>query len=1664
MAEGEDVFASVSDPISIIGDDRNGRGANVAEELNYRRYYRRDVGENGDAGGDDEDDDDEEDDSPDYPVYGTTPPVSKREMKKMSLKSKHVPRVPKVNVKIVQESKKLRKNSGKDENLPSQEYVKIQVTESVSEDNKNSLEYKRGKRLSRVERNQQRDIKHSEAMFVETDAHAGGPSNRTVGLIASPIQKLDSPNHFKTLNYLPVSPQHTPEKVLAKRQISSPKIEECPADRMAFYKTFSLLITIGSQKKTDPQDEKFAMTRQQSQQNMLQARWPEVLWLALQAWQASRTMEEQDLYLWDRRQQVLDVLNMVLNFQVPTSPVKPKPIAGTITSASSSSASTPNSSSTNTASLPHSNIDSDSGGVSPPVLEQSDPSDEQVNTVNNDSDITESSVGSSNSKRQSLTLDFNEAGTTKGKSVNEESEQSQPSPSRSFTPFSLISSDDIAQQREALLHVTCLMNKLEAVENLYPNLKALKREYPDYASEKFQGRIETLCLWLNITKDMSQKLKLMAKTLGVDEIDHLNWPGLDNESPKFLPPDSDDGEREGEVVFGIETPKRGSLAPLEEDSFEVAPSDFSTPLKRRGFSSSSYNRSSLPSIGDVGFGTWIYRPFVDKSLKQMGLRKMIERLRDLLDGTLQRAKQALQRPSDTFDVDRAMQTHSDRSKRSRHQSTSSSYMSPDEDGFRHGYHHALSMLEEHMASMERRNSLTSRGTSCQDFISMGLPSFRPTYLFLVRITLDVMHECLRLRLEHKPKAEPSLLSIKQLISECKEVITGSILIKQYYHRMVCGVLWDARQLQEKFENDLDEYEKDLKDMLHVYFDYLHSWIQMLQRLPNASLSLKNIIQEEWSFAKEMCPHIRGGEAQAGQRFCVMATGLLTSTSEFLAHKMDELCSNLQDSTSFSETLKTTILESCRGFKELFHETRERASKALGFAKLLRKDLEIAAEFAPAVPVNELLTTLRDSGHVRVLASHSSDYLLFIPQFLKDNQIQILQLLDVTCGNEDVSDQGQDNTDGYLLLIKADSSVDGLSPVWDGDTVRVHPTVETTIALADVEVDGLLLVVNHSSQLQEQRKAFSRAMKDKVSLNNEQTSSHPGIAEALEELKSDALSLCETIRTTVQQVEENLDLDSMTDIEEIEKISRRQYCKETMHQCFNVGFEYHKEVSRLVTGEARQKLGDGMLNFAQKWMNFVLEKCERGRGTRPRWASQGLDFLILAIEPRNLTQLSEEDFQELKNMMNTSISHLIGTQEKSPASPAGYRSASPAEFTGSPRHISRPLSWPSSLSTVNRSLSTVSANSEPPLKGTPGQQTSLELVKRTDSTEENQHTLSVPSFKANYQEFRSLDIDEGPVIMENRMERVQDKLAIIEANRNVRLQEKQVIGKVLDQTADPETINVSCKKVTFRWQRGFKIGEGQCGTTVYSCINIDTGQTLAMKAMRFMRNDHSIIKDIADEIKNFEGIKHPNLVRYYGVEIHRDELLVFMEYCDEGTIAEAAKQGLPEHLIRRYTYEITVAINSLHEHGIVHRDIKGANIFLSSDGHVKLGDFGSSIKLKTQSTMPFEVNTFMGTAAYMAPEVITQAGKGGYGRAADIWSLGCVVIEMATGKGPWHEYDHNFTIIYKVGEGATPTIPESLSSEGIEFVNHCLQHDLTARWTASQLLDDPFLKVSQDGED
>ncbi|XP_043681622.1 mitogen-activated protein kinase kinase kinase 4 [Vespula pensylvanica] len=552
------------------------------------------------------------------------------------------------------------------------------------------------------------------------------------------------------------------------------------------------------------------------------------------------------------------------------------------------------------------------------------------------------------------------------------------------------------------------------------------------------------------------------------------------------------------------------------------------------------------------------------------------------------------------------------------------------------------------------------------------------------------------------------------------------------------------------------------------------------------------------------------------------------------------------------------------------------------------------------------------------------------------------------------------------------------------------------------------------------KCLKRDIEKWPALNNELEESLIALKEIVMDLRHRITIVIEHFQNDLNQAEEPKT--------ESDRTAMRSRIREILHQAYRMGFDYHKEMCNLFLSEEKAVLARGLVSFALLWMEFVRVRCERGRGLRPRWANQGLEFLMIVCEPHYTKHLTNEEFEELKTSMDRCISHVIGTA-----------SVSPSEIDTLKRLPRSRASSPSHSRSRTASIST--------------------LQKTRD-------ILKSPELLSNTRKSVSPNLVDGGLSVNSNMSR-QDRIikAIRKVDHNIdeRLKNHELIGQVTDMKA-VDRVRIKARRVTFTWQRGIKIGQGRFGK-VYTIVNNQTGELLAMKEVQLQPGDHRAIRRIAEELQIFEGIQHNHLVRYYGLEIHREEMLIFMEFCAEGTLESlvaGSGNGLPESLIRKYTHQLLLAVVALHSHGIVHRDIKTANIFLTNEGNcLKLGDFGSAVQIKAHTTMPGELQGFVGTQAYMAPEVFMKTESIGHGRAVDIWSVGCCIVEMASGRRPWSEYDSNYQIMFKVGMGETPAIPKTLSLEGIDLIKKCLQHDPKKRYTANTLLTLPFAQTYED---
>eukprot|EP00698_Gefionella_okellyi_P024319 TRINITY_DN8546_c0_g1_i1.p1 TRINITY_DN8546_c0_g1~~TRINITY_DN8546_c0_g1_i1.p1 ORF type:complete len:1153 (-),score=258.95 TRINITY_DN8546_c0_g1_i1:118-3576(-) len=262
----------------------------------------------------------------------------------------------------------------------------------------------------------------------------------------------------------------------------------------------------------------------------------------------------------------------------------------------------------------------------------------------------------------------------------------------------------------------------------------------------------------------------------------------------------------------------------------------------------------------------------------------------------------------------------------------------------------------------------------------------------------------------------------------------------------------------------------------------------------------------------------------------------------------------------------------------------------------------------------------------------------------------------------------------------------------------------------------------------------------------------------------------------------------------------------------------------------------------------------------------------------------------------------------------------------------------------------------------------------------------------------------------------------------------------------------------RWQRGGLLGRGGFGK-VYLGLNADTGELLAVKQVELDGVDGvsaKQLKEVEDEVNLMRGLDHESIVQYYGAEIRDNVFNIFLEYVPGGSLAALLSKFGPmrEEMIRKYTGQILSGLAYLHAHNIVHRDVKGANILVDQLGNVKVADFGASRNLEEIATQKFSIR---GTPYWMAPEVIKQIG---YGSSADIWSLGCTIIEMATGKPPFSQFKGHAVALFQIASTeAVPEIPSHFTPEGSDFLSKCFKRNPDERATADELLQHPFVTTT-----
>ncbi|RLO06183.1 hypothetical protein DYB28_002133 [Aphanomyces astaci] len=324
---------------------------------------------------------------------------------------------------------------------------------------------------------------------------------------------------------------------------------------------------------------------------------------------------------------------------------------------------------------------------------------------------------------------------------------------------------------------------------------------------------------------------------------------------------------------------------------------------------------------------------------------------------------------------------------------------------------------------------------------------------------------------------------------------------------------------------------------------------------------------------------------------------------------------------------------------------------------------------------------------------------------------------------------------------------------------------------------------------------------------------------------------------------------------------------------------------------------------------------------------------------------------------------------------------------------------------------------------------------------------------------------------------------------------------------------------FIWQRGKLIGRGRYGK-VYVGILLSTyvhplhacpsdmscsATMMAVKQVRvrdesgldeiegtFVPVEEESIESIMEEVRIGRSLYHPHVVEYYGAEQDGNIFNLFMEYLPLGSISGLLKGfgPLDESMVAAYTYQLLQGLVYLHSRGIAHRDLKCANLLLSDSGCLKIADFGAAKESSSHAIPSTHTRTSIqdeafhhsssqdggvGSPYWMSPEIIRADGRGSDGwTKSDIWSVGCCVIEMATGTPPWVQHTYiqycymvimaacqsNFSnpltaMFHIASDTAIPEIPPHVSHAARGFLTQCFVKDPSVRPTAESLLSNSF---------
>lgn len=336
-------------------------------------------------------------------------------------------------------------------------------------------------------------------------------------------------------------------------------------------------------------------------------------------------------------------------------------------------------------------------------------------------------------------------------------------------------------------------------------------------------------------------------------------------------------------------------------------------------------------------------------------------------------------------------------------------------------------------------------------------------------------------------------------------------------------------------------------------------------------------------------------------------------------------------------------------------------------------------------------------------------------------------------------------------------------------------------------------------------------------------------------------------------------------------------QELLENWFAFASEHGQHVQKYMDHGSSLKFHRLLIKLAISWVSFICDDCDPNDRKTFRWAVTALEYTLHRTRRNNILQLPAEQFEMLRQKVASCMTLLIS-------------------------HFD-----------ILGARSTLEEKREKERQEEMLRQNAL--VDRIDQ-EDN---LMI----ADDEDWSYLDAH-----LRLFWERTRNAVLDLEKRRADLGLDQHTVGKVLDEEKLVDRsltfLAGSSSNISIRWQQGRFIGAGSFGS-VYLAVNLDTGSLMAVKEIKFQEvaGLSNLYSQIKDELAVMEMLHHPNVVEYYGIEVHRDKVYIFEEFCQGGSLASLLEHGRieDEGIIQVYTMQMLEGLAYLHSMGVVHRDIK-----------------------------------------------------------------------------------------------------------------------------------------------